>query len=121
MVVEVLDPDTVDRMFAALADRTRRDIVTRVLQHEESVSSLAQRYEMSFAAVQKHVAVLERARLVTKQVHGRERLVRGNVDAIRAAARLLEEYQEIWHGRLNRIDALLADPTGRPPAQGDPA
>ena len=116
MVVEVLDPDTVDRMFAALADRTRRDIVTRVLQHEESVSSLAQRYEMSFAAVQKHVAVLERARLVTKQVHGRERLVRGNVDTIRAAARLLDQYEEIWHGRLARIDALLTDPS-----EGDPA
>ena len=116
MVVELLDPDTVDRMFAALADRTRRDIVTRVLHQEESVSSLAQRYEMSFAAVQKHVAVLERARLVTKQVHGRERLVRGNVDAIRAAARLLDRYEEIWHGRLARIDALLTDPS-----EGDPA
>lgn len=122
MVVELLDPDTVDRMFAALADRTRRDIVTRVLQHEESVSNLAQRYEMSFAAVQKHVAVLERADLVTKQVHGRERLVRGNVETVRAAARLLERYQEIWHGRLDRIDALLAEPTtDRPPAQGGPA
>lgn len=122
MVVELLDPDTVDRMFAALADRTRRDIVTRVLHHEESVSGLAQRYEMSFAAVQKHVAVLERAGLVTKQVHGRERLVRGNVETVRAAARLLERYQEIWHGRLDRIGALLAEPTpDRPPAQGGPA
>ncbi len=119
MVVELLDPKTVDRMFAALADRTRRDIVTRVLHHEESVSSLAQRYDMSFAAVQKHVAVLERARLVTKRVHGRERLVRGNVDAIQAAARLLEEYQEIWHGRLDRIDTLLADPSPGSPAEGD--
>ena len=116
MVVDLLDPDTVDRMFAALADRTRRDIVTRVLHHEETVSALAKRYEMSFAAVQKHVAVLERAQLVTKQVHGRERLVRGNVDAIRAAARLLDRYEEIWHGRLARIDALLTDPS-----EGDPA
>lgn len=115
MVVELLDADeldqdAVDRVFAALADRTRRDIVRRVLVHEESVSSLAQRYDMSFAAVQKHVAVLERASLVTKRHHGRERLVRGDVDTIRAAARLLDLYEEIWRGRIDRLGDLLADP-----------
>lgn len=102
-----MDAAHVDRVFAALADRTRRDIVRRVLHEEESVSALARRYDMSFAAVQKHVAVLERAALVTKTTQGRERLVRGNVEAIRAAARLLDAYEEIWRGRIDRIHALL--------------
>jgi DNA-binding transcriptional ArsR family regulator len=96
-------------MFAALADTTRRDIVVRVLREEESVSSLARRYAMSFAAVQKHVAVLERAALVTKRASGRERLVRGNVAAVRVAVQLLDEYEEIWRGRADRMGALLAE------------
>jgi DNA-binding transcriptional ArsR family regulator len=111
MVVHQRQRDDVDAVFAALADPTRRDIVTRVLRQEASVSSLAERYAMSFAAVQRHVAVLERAGLVRKERHGRERLVRGDVDAVRAVARLLEQYEEIWRGRIERIDALLAEPT----------
>ena len=111
MVVRQLDADQVDRLFAALADPTRRDIVARVLTREASVSALAERYAMSFAAVQRHVAVLERAGLVSKQPHGRERLVRGDVDTIRAAARLLDQYEEIWRGRLDRLDDLLAEKT----------
>lgn len=107
----VRQQDEVDRIFGALADATRRDIVARVLKQEASVSVLAGRYAMSFAAVQKHVAVLERAGLVSKQAHGRERLVRGDVDTIRAAVRLLEEYEEIWRGRIGRIEDLLAEPT----------
>ena len=98
-----------DRVFAALADPTRRDILTRVLRTESSVSALADRYAMSFAAVQKHVAVLEKAGLVTKQTRGRERLVRGEVRTVQAATRMLERYAEIWRDRLNRIDDLLAE------------
>ncbi len=109
MVADLLERDEVDRLFAALADATRRDILSRVLREESSVSALATRYAMSFAAVQKHVAVLERASLVTKERRGREQLVRGAVDTVRAAARLLEQYEEIWRGRLDRIDALLAE------------
>ena len=116
MVVNLLDRPEADRIFAALADATRRDILTRVLREEASVSSLAARYAMSFAAVQKHVAVLERASLVTKERRGREQLVRGAVDTVRAAARLLEQYEEIWRGRFDRMDALLAEnPTGSTP------
>ena len=101
-------------IFAALADPTRRDIVARVLRQDASVSALAERYAMSFAAVQRHVAVLERAGLVHKESRGRERLVRGDVDTIRAAARLLDQYEEIWRGRLDRLDDLLAEPTEGP-------
>jgi DNA-binding transcriptional ArsR family regulator len=114
MVVRQLERDEVNGIFAALADPTRRDIVARVLRQDASVSVLAERYAMSFAAVQRHVAVLERAGLVRKERRGRERLVRGDVDTIRAATRLLDQYEEIWRGRLDRLDALLAEPTEGP-------
>ncbi|UDY24661.1 ArsR/SmtB family transcription factor [Nocardioides sp. Kera G14] len=100
----------VDRIFRALADSTRRDIVRRTLVDEASVSSLASAYDMSFAAVQKHVAVLEEASLVTKEARGRERLVRGNLDMIRRASALLDSYEQIWRGRIDRLDALLDEP-----------
>jgi DNA-binding transcriptional ArsR family regulator len=112
MVVRQLERDDVGKVFAALADPTRRDIVARVLKQEASVSALAERYAMSFAAVQRHVAVLEHAGLVSKQAHGRERLVRGDLDGVRAASRLLQEYEEIWRGRIGRIEQILAQPEG---------
>jgi DNA-binding transcriptional ArsR family regulator len=112
MVVRQLDDAETDRVFAALADRTRRDIVQRVLAGEASVSALAERYPMSFAAVQKHVAVLERAGLVSKSRSGRERLVRGDVTTVRAAVQLLDQYEEVWRGRLARLDDLLAEEPG---------
>ena len=99
----------VDRIFRALADATRRDIVRRTLGGEASVSELAGAYNMSFAAVQKHVAVLEGAGLVTKHPHGRERMVRGNLHAIQRAQALLERYEQIWRSRIDRLDELLAD------------
>jgi DNA-binding transcriptional ArsR family regulator len=98
----------VDRIFRALADATRRDIIRRALIGEESVSGLAQDYDMSFAAVQKHVSVLERAGLVSKETRGRERLVRANPDVIRQAQALLDSYEHIWQSRIARLDALLA-------------
>lgn len=104
----------VDRIFRALADATRRDIVTRTLAGEASVSTLATAYDMSFAAVQKHVAILEAAGLVTKHPHGRERLVRGNPDNIRRAQDLLVRYEQIWRDRIGRLDDLLADDTPSP-------
>ena len=94
-------------MFRALADATRRDIVRRTLVAEVSVSTLAAGYAMSFAAVQKHVAVLEEAQLVTKNPRGRERMVRGNPDRIRQAQRLLDDFERIWRSRIDRLDALL--------------
>jgi DNA-binding transcriptional ArsR family regulator len=98
-----------DRLFHALSDATRRDIVARTMEAEHSVSALARRYPMSFAAVQKHVAVLAEADLVTKRKQGREQLVRGNVRAVRDAHRLLDRLEEMWRGRIDRIGAVLAD------------
>ncbi|SHN20188.1 ArsR/SmtB family transcription factor [Cryptosporangium aurantiacum] len=105
----VVDQANADRVFAALADATRRDIVTRVLRQEASVSTLARQYDMSFAAVQKHVAVLERAGLVTKQRRGREQLVRGDIDTIRRVRELLRQYEDIWRGRIDRMHDLLIE------------
>lgn len=99
--------DRTDALFHALADRTRRDILRRVFDEEHSVTDLADSYAMSFAAVQKHVAVLERAGLLTKRRRGREALASGKVDAVRSAAELLFDMESIWRGRINRIDELL--------------
>jgi DNA-binding transcriptional ArsR family regulator len=101
------DPDA-DRMFHALADGTRRDIVALAVGGTYSVSALAKRYPMSFAAVQKHVAVLAAAGLVTKERRGREQLVRTEVDAVNRARELLDGIEELWRARVDRIDDLLA-------------
>ncbi|MEZ5097663.1 MAG: metalloregulator ArsR/SmtB family transcription factor [Nocardioides sp.] len=101
--------DRADALFHALSDRTRRDIMRRVLAGEHSVSALAAKYDMSFAAVQKHVAVLEKAGLLAKRRRGREQLASGDVEAVRAVAGLLDELEQVWRGRIDRIDALLAD------------
>jgi len=103
----VVDQERTDRLFQALADPTRREIVAIVLHDEQSVSDLARRYPMSFAAIQKHVAVLERAELVTKQRRGREQLVRGNVGTIRRAHRLLDRLEVEWRERIGRFDDVL--------------
>jgi DNA-binding transcriptional ArsR family regulator len=108
MVVDQLTDEQADRMFHALADSTRRDILRRTLDGHHSVSALARDYPISFAAVQKHVAVLEGAGLVNKQRRGRERLVRGDVDAMRRATHLLEQLEAVWTDRIDRIGELLA-------------
>ncbi|OBF56451.1 ArsR/SmtB family transcription factor [Mycolicibacterium monacense] len=102
------DEDRADAFFHALADRTRRDILRRVLAGEHSVSALAAKYEMSFAAVQKHVAVLEKAGLISKRRQGREQLASGDVEAVRSVASMLTELEDVWRGRIARIDDLLS-------------
>jgi len=116
MVVQLSDPAQADRVFHALADTTRRDIVRRAMTEAHPVSALARHYPMSFAAVQKHVAVLERAGLITKERRGRERLVRTDIERIRAAARLLDDFEALWRGRIERMDALLAESDTNPPS-----
>ncbi len=109
MVVDLLDPTQADRVFHALADATRRDILLRTLAAEHSVSGLARHYDMSFAAVQKHVAVLEGAGLVTKQKHGREQRVTGDVETMRRAHRLLDQLEAVWTARIDQIGEILAE------------
>lgn len=117
------DPeDRADAWFHALADRTRRDILRRVLAGEHSVSTLARSYDMSLTAVQKHVAVLEGAGLITRRRSGRESLASADGVELRAVARLLTELESHWRDRITRIDALLAEEESadRPPAAASP-
>ena len=104
--MQVAPPDF-DRMFGALADATRRDIVRRAIDAQEGIVELAGHYPMSFAAVQKHVAVLERAGLITKERTGRRKVVRTNMEALRLARALLDEYELLWRGRIDRMTDLL--------------
>jgi DNA-binding transcriptional ArsR family regulator len=107
MVVPMATTFSADAVFAALADATRRDIVLRALSGHEGVAELAGHYPMSFAAVQKHVAVLERAGLVTKERTGRRKVVRTNMSALRLARGLLDEYEVLWRGRIDRMTDLI--------------
>src|SRR5437867_12635659 len=114
MVVSVtIAPPDFDRVFAALADHTRRDIVRRAISAEEGVLELAGHYPMSFAAVQKHVAVLERAGLITKERIGRRKVVRTNPEALLVARRLLDQYEELWWARIARMNALITETADR--------
>ena len=123
MVVDLLDPamgdeDMVDLVFNALADRTRRDILRRSMDGDLSVSALARSYAMSFAAVQKHVAVLDRAGLVSKHRRGREQLVRTDMATVQAARLLLDEFESIWRDRIDRFTDVLSATTVSPSNKG---
>jgi DNA-binding transcriptional ArsR family regulator len=107
MVVDELTDEAIDEVFHALADSTRRDILRRCAGSEPSVSRLADAYPMSFAAVQKHVAVLERVGLVTKERHGREQLVRTDAGAVARARDALDELETTWRGRVDRMSSLI--------------
>jgi DNA-binding transcriptional ArsR family regulator len=109
MVIETDNDPSVDRVFHALSDPTRRDIVQRAIAAEYSVSALARAYPMSFTAVHKHVAVLEAAELVVTTRRGRERLVRTRIDGLREARRALDALQALWRERIDRMDEILSD------------
>jgi DNA-binding transcriptional ArsR family regulator len=108
--VQTAIPDF-DRVFGALADQTRRDIVRRAIDGQEGVAELAGHYPMSFAAVQKHVAILERAGLITKERRGRRKVVRTNFEGLRVARGLLDQYEVLWRGRIDRMTDLVASTT----------
>ena len=111
MVIDDLEADrqSIDTVFHALADATRRDMLLTLLAQEQSLSALARRYPMSFAAVHKHVAVLERAQLVTKERRGRESLVRARGDGLRDARAALDAFEQLWRDRVARMDEILAE------------
>jgi DNA-binding transcriptional ArsR family regulator len=112
MVVDSLEGDATDRVFRALAAATRRDIVARAIRQEQSVSALARKYKMSIQAVQKHVAVLERAHLVTKERRGREQIVSAQLQTLRSVTELLDAYEQLWIERTERIADVLAGGDG---------
>jgi len=109
MTSEAFSEAEADRVFHALSDSTRRDILARAIQREHSVSALARHYEISLTAVQKHVTVLERAALISKQRSGREQLVAANPDTLRRANTLLKAFEQLWIDRANRIAEILAE------------
>jgi len=109
MVVRVVQATELDQVFAALADATRRDIVRRAIRGDEGVAELAAHYPMSFAAVQKHVAVLERAGLIRKERRGRRKVVSTNVLRLGLARRLLDDYEDLWRGRIDRMTDLVTE------------
>ncbi|MCL2420127.1 MAG: helix-turn-helix domain-containing protein [Conexibacteraceae bacterium] len=111
---DALSDADADRVFQALSDSTRRDILARAIEREQSVSALARHYEISLTAVQKHVAVLERAALVSKQRSGREQLVTANRETLRRANSLLRTYEQLWIDRANRIEEILAEEGAAP-------
>src|SRR5919106_2368175 len=111
MVVSIQPVLDHDRVFGALGDATRRDIVWRAIDGDEGVAELAEHYPMSFAAVQKHIAVLERAGLVTKRRIGRRKVVRTNLEALRVARRLLDQYEDLWRDRVARMTSLITEST----------
>ncbi len=110
MVIDQLSAESADQVFHALADATRRDILTRVIGERQSVSALARHYPISLTAVQKHVAVLERAALVTKERRGRELMISADVTVLRRAARLLDAYERLWRHRARGIEDILKGP-----------
>ena len=120
MVVGRLDGERADRVFTALGDATRRDILRRAALGEHSVSALARHYPMSFAAVQKHVAVLERAGLVVKRRQGREHLVSTDVSTVQRAREHLEHLEALWRDRLDRFGEVLAELSLAPRPHGHP-
>jgi DNA-binding transcriptional ArsR family regulator len=109
MVVSMQSVLDHNRIFGALADATRRDIVRRAIDGKEGVAELADHYPMSFAAVQKHVAILERAGLVSKHRIGRRKVVRANLEGVRVARRLLDRYEDLWRERVERMNQLIND------------
>src|SRR3989441_2669096 len=109
MVVSVQIAVDHDRIFGALSDATRRDIVRRAIDGQEGVAELAAHYPTSFAAVQKHVAMLERAGLVSKHRIGRRKVVRTNVEGLRVARRLLDQYEDLWRERVERMNQLISE------------
>ena len=120
MVVDLVDEERVDHVFSALGDATRRDILRRAALREHSVSALARHYPVSFAAVQKHVAVLERAGLVVKRRQGREHLVSTDVTTLRHAREQLEVLEALWRDRLDRFGDVLAELPPRGHARQEP-
>jgi DNA-binding transcriptional ArsR family regulator len=98
-----------DSIFGSLADVTRRDILQRVLDRELTVSEVAAPYDMSLAAVSKHLKILEHARLIVKRRRGKQQLVTAAPEAVKTAADYLQEYEALWEERFSALDTLLKE------------
>lgn len=111
-MVELSDP-ALDTVFHALSDPTRRAIVARLAEGDCSISALAEPFEMSFAAISKHVKRLEEAELVSRRVEGRTHICSLEAATMAKAYRWLSAYETFWSGRLDALEALLAERRGQ--------
>lgn len=98
-----------DSIFHSLSDPIRRDILQRVMQCELSVGELVEKYEVSFAAISKHLKVLEKANLIKKRREGKKYMVALRPETLKDAETYLEQYRQMWEGRYNKLDALLKE------------
>lgn len=96
-----------DSIFASLSDPTRRDILARVARGEVTIGELVKHYDVSFAAISKHLMVMERAKLIIKRKEGRKRMVSLAPDALKSADEYLEQYRQMWQSRYDKLDALI--------------
>jgi DNA-binding transcriptional ArsR family regulator len=101
--------DNLDYIFSSLADPTRRDILRRIIAQELSVSEIAQPYDLSLAAVSKHLSVLERARLVFKRRAGKQQMVVAVPDGLESASRYLREFEAMWQERFEALERYLKE------------
>lgn len=102
---------SLDAIFSSLADPTRRDILQRLLYGELSVGEIAKVYDMSLAAVSKHIKILERASLIRKRRQGKQQVVATVPEAVDMATEYLKTYQALWEERFARLDQLLMEDT----------
>lgn len=100
---------SLDSIFHSLADPTRRDILHRVARAEYSIGELVENYDMSFAAISKHLNVLERAKLIVKRREGKKQMVTLAPDALMSADEYLEQYRQMWEQKFSKLDALIKE------------
>lgn len=97
-----------DAIFGSLADPIRRDILRRVSRKEMTITDVAEPYDVTFAAVSKHLKVLEKAKLIIKRKQGREQVVALAPAAIKDAAQYLKAYEKLWNNRLDSLEKYLS-------------
>ncbi len=98
-----------DGLFGSLSDPIRRDILKRLVHAQYTISQIAKNYEMSFAAVAKHLTVLEKAKLIVKRRNGKEQIVSIAPDALKDASEFLAQFEELWNYRFDALDAILQE------------
>lgn len=98
-----------DNIFGSLADATRRDILKQVSKKQLSVGEIAKHYKLTFAAISKHLQVLQKAKLIVKHRQGKKQMVKSSPTTLRNAADYLQHYEAIWNQRFDRLDKLLQE------------
>ncbi|HMH70665.1 MAG TPA: winged helix-turn-helix domain-containing protein [Candidatus Saccharimonadales bacterium] len=96
-----------DAAFSSLSDKTRRDILQQLTKGALTISQIAQQYDMSFAAVAKHLLILEKSGLITKQRRGREQIVRLNAKNLIPVTSYLQSYSAFWESQFDSLEKFI--------------